>query len=326
MSSQIVIGAGNWGTAIAMQMVHAGPTRLWVRNTADAAKMNDSRQNQKYLPGIDLPQNLVVEESFSSAILPDDRIILVVPSRSIVDICEQLAPLLHPNQVIVNASKGVESHSLRSLGQIIEDHLPHIQFVSLTGPTIAREIVNGEPTKAVLSSRHLQALLKLSKEWSALPQLWLEMSRDVEGAELCAALKGIIAIGMGMCDGANLHTNLQGVLMTYGLAEFREIARFLEVSEETVWGLSGVGDLFTTCISPDSRNRRFGRLRAQGVPLKEALNQVGMVVEGVSMAKSISELSHFHLRIPLFECLAKLIEGDELDIKFELLKALKEIR
>ena len=142
----------------------------------------------------------------------------------------------------------------------------------------------GLPSKAVLASHDLTALTKVARSLRN-QTLIFELSRDVDGVELCAALKGVIAVGVGIVDGLALGDNMTALLMTSGLREFVEIAEFLEIRHKTIYGIAGLGDLITTCISPNSRNRRFGRLLGQGVSTEEALKQVGMVVEGVQMAR-----------------------------------------
>jgi len=320
----VILGAGNWGTTLAVEFSRCCCVRLWAESKAYADAINGHRENRQFLPGIKLPKSVIVEPKYASRLGPEDFLILAVPSSQMVAVCREIKSRVHPGQIVINVSKGVVSDNLKTMSEIIESELENIHFVVLTGPTIAREVASGEPARAVLACRDVGTLLTLRKNLK-LPHLSFEMSRDVKGSELCAALKGIVAIGVGIAEGLNLHSNVQSVIMTYGLNEFKKIADFFHIPEKTIYGLPGMGDLITTCISPDSRNRRFGRLLGQGVPLKKALKEVGMVVEGVSMARTIVELAHFNLDIPLFKCMARIIFEAPRDIYLELTETLKSI-
>jgi glycerol-3-phosphate dehydrogenase (NAD(P)+) len=320
----VILGAGNWGTTLAVEFSRCCQVRLWAENRDYADAINEHRENRQFLPGIKLPKSVVVEPKYASPIGPEDFLIMAVPSSQMVAVCHELKNRVHPGQIVINVSKGVVSDNLKTMSEIIEAELKNIHLVVLTGPTIAREVAAGEPARAVLACHDVGTLLTLRKTLN-LPHLSFEMSRDVKGSELCAALKGIVAIGVGIAEGLNLHSNVQSVIMTYGLNEFKKIADFFHIPEKTIYGLPGMGDLITTCISPDSRNRRFGKLLGQGAPLKKALKEVGMVVEGVSMARTIVELAHFNLNIPLFQCLARIIFEAPKDIYLELTQTLKSI-
>jgi glycerol-3-phosphate dehydrogenase (NAD(P)+) len=320
----IIIGAGNWGTTLAVEFSQCCRINLWCRTVSRSVEIQRERENRTFLPGIKLPDSIIVEPKFHSPVSPEDWILIAVPSSQMQDICDESQPHIHPGQIIINASKGVVADTLKPISQTIEETLDGIVLVVLTGPTIANEIAHGEPARAVLSSRDVGTLLKLKKHLQ-LPHLSFETSRDVEGVELCAALKGIVAIGVGIAEGLGLHANIQSVIMTYGLNEFKTIAAFLQIPEKTVYGLSGMGDLITTCISSRSRNRRFGYLIGKGMPLDAALREVGMVVEGVSMAKTIVELTHFNLNIPLFRFIASSIFNGSQDTYRELIQTLEAV-
>lgn len=320
----VIIGSGNWGTTLAVEFSHCCRVRLWTENREYSDAINKHRENRQFLPGVKLSRGIRVEPKFSSPLNPDTWVVLAVPSSQMVNVCHELRPLIHPGQIIINVSKGVVSGNLKTMSEIIEEEMKDINLVVLTGPTIAREVAAGEPARAVLACRNVSTLLTLRKNLK-LPHLSFEMSRDVNGSELCAALKGIVAIGVGIAEGLGLHSNVQSVIMTYGLNEFKKIAEFFHIPEKTIYGLPGMGDLITTCISPDSRNRRFGKLLGQGLPLNKALKQVGMVVEGVSMAKTIVELGHFNLDIPFFKCMARIIFESPKNVYKELIGTLQSI-
>ena len=226
--------------------------------------------------------------------------------------------------IILSASKGVEFSTLRTVGQIIHDKLPGVQFATLSGPTIARELAEGLPAKAILASRDIAILFQLQKVLEN-DTLKFEFSRDVHGVELAAAMKGLIAVAVGLADGFGFKTNVFGLIMTYGLDEFVNVMKFLGVYHKTAYGIAGIGDLITTCISENSRNRQFGKLLAQGFSRDDALHKVGMEVEGVSMAKTIQKLSKFNISIPLISCITRIIFEDVKDIKEEFLNTLNSI-
>ncbi|MDP8220839.1 MAG: glycerol-3-phosphate dehydrogenase, partial [Candidatus Stygibacter frigidus] len=198
------------------------------------------------------------------------------------------------------------------------------KFANLSGPTIARELAEGLPAKAILSSKDVSLLLQL-QEILDNDLLKYEFSRDVIGNELAAAMKGLIAIAVGISDGLGFKTNVFGLIITYGLWEFETVMKFLNVPTQTVYGIAGMGDLITTCISENSRNRTFGKYLAQGYSLEDALLKVGMEVEGVSMAKTIRKLAQFNLSIPLVSCITRIIFDGVEDIRKELLDTLNSI-
>ena len=195
---------------------------------------------------------------------------------------------------------------MMTMSQVIRAELPNSKVVVLTGPNIAREVAAGKPTKAILASEDIFTVTRLARLLRN-ETLAFEITRDTEGVQLCAALKGIIAIAVGYADGLELGDNFTGVLMTYGLKEFVAIAEFLGISPNTIYGIAGLGDLITTCLSGNSRNRQLGRLLAKGEPLDNALQEVGMVVEGVQMAKTIVSIEDMNIAIPLFSAITKII-------------------
>jgi glycerol-3-phosphate dehydrogenase (NAD(P)+) len=320
----IILGAGNWGTTLAVEFSHCCNVTLWTENQAYADTINRDGENKQFLPGVKLPENIHVEPKYASSIPADAWVLVAVPSSVIRPVCQELKEHVHPGQVVINVSKGVAAEGLKTMSELMAECLPNIRLVVLSGPTIAREITAGEPTRAVLACKDTGTLLELKKRLD-LPHLSFEMSHDVKGNELCAALKGIVSIGVGMAEGLGLHANFQSVMMTYGLNEFHAIAQFLDIPDKTIYGLSGMGDVITTCISPHSRNRRFGKLLGQGMPAEKALKDVGMVVEGVSMAKTILELAHFNINIPLFKCIARIIFEGSRDVRRDLIETLKSI-
>ncbi len=313
----IVIGAGNWGTTLACLFARNNQVSLWCHRPEDVAAIATTRENARYLPGVRLPEGVCPAMAFSEPVAPDDIIIMAVPSRVVPEVAAQLGPLL-AGQPVVCAAKGFQHSTLRTMGEVIAEALPASPLIVLSGPNIARELAEGKPTKAVLASENLAAVARVARTFKN-ELLAFEISRDVKGVELCAALKGIIAIGVGVADGLELGDNFTALLMTYGLREFVAVAEFLGINHKTIYGIAGMGDLIASCLSPNSRNRRFGRLLGQDVGRDEALGQVGMVVEGVQMAKTIVELGDLNITIPLFTAITELIFGTHKSTRRELL-------
>ncbi len=317
----IVIGAGNWGITLAKIFSAKNKVILWTKSHEDINKVKEKASN---ILGITLPSEITIEPKFTSAVNKNDLLLIAVPSRKIEELAKELVAHNITDNIILNASKGVETSTLKTIQETFQNYIPNLKFANLSGPTISKEIAQGIPAKAVLASKDLTVLFELQKILEN-DILKFEFSRDVRGIELASAMKGLIAIAVGVADGLGFKSNIFGLIMTYGLKEFERIMKFLGVSTKTVYGIAGIGDLITTSISENSRNRKFGKLLAQGYSTEEALEKVGMVVEGVSMAKTIRKLSKFNLYIPLINFVASIIFDDVKDIRKELIKTLNEI-
>jgi len=319
----IVIGSGNWGTTLAMVFSQHQNVYLWTIDQKESDEINKIRE-VKFLPGIKLNKNIVVEEKFTRKIEKNDIVITAIPSRFMEELTDEFIENGFDECIILNASKGVEHTTLKTVWETVMAKLPKVQFANLAGPTIAREIAEGIPAKAILAARDVALLFQLQQKLEN-DLLKFEFSRDIKGVELASALKGLIAIAVGMADGFGFKTNIFGIIMTYGVDEFVTIMKFLGVYHKTAYSIAGIGDLITTCISENSRNRKFGKLLAQGFSREEALQEVGMVVEGVSMAKTVNKLAKFNLSIPLISCITRIIFEDVKDVKTEFLNTLNSI-
>ena len=319
----IVIGSGNWGTTLSKIFSENNKVYLWTIDKKEADKINKKNESP-FLPNIKLPENIIVEEKFSRQIEPTDVVVIAIPSRFIESLTNEFIINNITNCIIVNASKGVEHTTLKTVWETMMDRIPTLKFDNLSGPTIAREIAEDIPAKAILAARDIALLFQLQQKLEN-NLLKFEFSRDIKGVELASALKGLIAIAVGIADGVGFKTNVFGVIMTYGVHEFVTIMKFLGVYHKTAYSIAGMGDLITTCISENSRNRKFGKLLGLGHSRDEALQEVGMVVEGVSMAKTIDKLAKFNLSIPLISCVTRIIFEDVKDVKKELLTTLNSI-
>ncbi len=303
----VIIGSGNWGTTLAGLVNPKRPVLLWAQN-ADLAK--EARLILPRVAGA-ASRKITVEPAFSSPLTADDIVILVVPSSQIAPVAEQVRSACGPPYpIIVTASKGLERVTFRTMSQVISAIIPEATVAVLSGPTIAREIAEGQPAKAVLGCENVHTLLQLAQALSS-DRFHLDMTRDKVDVELCAAMKGVFAVGAGVIAERRMGCNFMGLMLTFGLREIAEIARFLGISTAHVFGVAGMGDLVATCFSPDSRNYQLGQLLARGVPLNKALAEVRMVVEGAMTAAAVSEMAALRLRVPLFAAIAGIVENPD---------------
>jgi glycerol-3-phosphate dehydrogenase (NAD(P)+) len=303
-TSIVVIGAGSWGTTLAGLFNPQLPVRLWCRSREE---VEPTRNLLKKTAGTDRI-SITVEASFSSKLSCDEIVIVAVPSANIIEVAQKLREACSPPYpIIVSASKGLERTTFRTMSQLIAGELPEATVAVLSGPNISKEIAAGRPAKAVLGCEDVNALLNLAGALSS-DRLHLDMTRDKVDVELCAAMKGVFAIGAGVIAGRNMGANFMGLLLTYGLREISELSKFLKISTEHVFGVAGLGDLVATCFSPDSRNFRLGQLLAGGTTIKEALSTIEAVAEGAMTANAVAEMAALRLRLPLFAAIAGIVD------------------
>ena len=313
----LVIGSGNWGLSLANLFARSYPVRVWTLDAEIAHQLNTNRAEPGVFYRYPIAESIRIEAKYTG---PRDEtrtlLILAVPSSQMRSAAQELAGhVVAP--LVLSVSKGFDAEWQCSMSEVIRRVIPTASVVVLTGPTIANEVAEGKPTRAVLAGEDLSSLALVK---SALRNnvISFEVSRHPAHHEICAALKGIVAIGVGMADGLELGTNLQGVLMTQGIREMGLVASFFGVPAETAFGISGAADLITTCISPDSRNRQLGALLAQDLTVGEALTKVGMTVEGVAMSRTIETLWALDVSIPLFHMVNAVVLGECTDVRKEL--------
>lgn len=303
--SVVIIGSGNWGTTLAGLINPEQQVRLWCKS---ADLIEPARKALRDISGAGRVP-ITVETAFSSPLSAEDVVVLVVPSSQVEPVSLRLREHCRPPlPVIVTGSKGLERATFRTMSQVISAVWPEATVAVLSGPTIAREIAQGRPAKLVLGCENVHVLLSVAKTLRS-DRLHLDMTRDKVDVELCAAMKGVFAIGAGVIAGRGLGCNDMGLLLTYGLKEMGNLAHFLGISTAHVFGIAGLGDLVATCFSPDSRNYRLGQLLAASVPLKEALARVNMVVEGAMTAAAVSEMAALRIQVPLFTAIARIVEN-----------------
>ncbi|HOA73879.1 MAG TPA: hypothetical protein PL151_04235 [Phycisphaerae bacterium] len=310
----VIIGTGNWGSTLAGLVNPRQPLRMWCESTDWIARTKD---RLKHVAGADRP-GITVELAFSTPLSADDVVVMVVPSSQVEPVARRLKQTGPPYPILVTASKGLERETFRTMSQVIKAVLPEATVAVISGPNIAKEIAEGRPAKAVVGCENVTALIKVAQALRS-DRFRLDMTRDTVDLELCAAMKGVFAIGAGIIAQRKMGANFMGLMMTFGLREIAEVGKFLGISSSHIFGITGLGDLVATCFSPDSRNFRLGEFLAAGVPLAEALDRVGMVVEGAMTASAVSEMAALRLRVPLFSAIAAIVEnpGEETIAGFE---------
>jgi len=283
-----VLGAGSWGTALAIQFARAGhPTRLWGRDPAHQAAMAAARRNTRYLPEAAFPEALNVVERLDQAIEGVNDILIAVPSHALRGVLTALAPLLGSGARLAWATKGFELDTGLLPHQVAKEILgTQRPFAVLSGPTFAREVGQGLPTAMTVASADEAFAQSLAQSLSA-DRFRAYTSSDIVGVEVGGAVKNVLAVGAGLADGLGFGANTRVALITRGLVEMTRLGVALGAQRETFMGLAGLGDLVLTCTDDQSRNRRFGLLLAAGSSVEAALAQIGQVVEGYLAAKAV---------------------------------------
>ncbi len=307
-SSIAVIGAGSWGTALSL-LLHSKnqDVRLWMRSPEQFNALVKTRENKDYLSGIHLPEELKIFNEIEKAIDQTSIILLAVPTQSVRSILDTIKPCIKPNQIIVNASKGLELNSYLRVSQIAKKTLPENNFVALSGPSHAEEVCKKIPTTIVVSGEDKEST-EYVQETFMTKEFRVYTNPDLIGVELGGALKNIIAFGAGVSDGLGYGDNAKAALMTRGLREMSRLGNAMGANLSTFAGLTGIGDLIVTCTSMHSRNRRAGILVGQGKNLEEAIKEIGMVVEGITTTKVAYELSRkYEVEMPITEEIYKIL-------------------
>jgi glycerol-3-phosphate dehydrogenase (NAD(P)+) len=289
-----IIGAGSWGTALAIVLApRFRGIRLWVYEKELAERMRDTRVNDLYLPGSNLPGNVTVETEFPAALAGAATVLSVMPSHLVRAIYCRMLPCLDPSMVFVSATKGLENGTLLRSSEVIRECLssrfePRVGVIS--GPTFAREVARGDPTALVVASTDQELAASVQASFSG-PAFRLYTSADPVGVEIGGAVKNVVAIGAGVCHGLGLGSNTQAALITRGLAEMTRLAVSLGGRPQTLAGLAGLGDLVLTCTGGLSRNRTVGMELARGRKLEEIVGSMKMVAEGIKTTNAAVDLA-----------------------------------
>jgi glycerol-3-phosphate dehydrogenase (NAD(P)+) len=300
-----ILGAGGWGTALSIVLApRFDRVRLWVYEHDLAARMQSSRENDIYLPGLKLPDRVVIETSLAPALEGAEIVLGVMPSRHARRVYTEARKHLRPSMTFVSATKGIEQGTLLRMSEVLA-HATAASFDAriavLSGPTFALEVARGEPAALVIASGDLSVAERVQSAFSG-PTFRLYTNPDPIGVELGAALKNVIAIGAGVCQGLGLGNNTLAALITRGLAEITRLAVAMGGQPKTLAGLAGLGDLVLTCSGELSRNRRVGIELAKGRPLAEIVGSMPMIAEGVeTCAAAVALGSKFQVDLPIMQ-------------------------
>jgi len=287
-----VLGAGSWGTALAHLIQNRGlSTRLWARSEESARSLTQAHENLKYLPGASL-ENVVISADLEAVLDGATWVVSAVPSSALPELARRLRPLLPPFAILVNGTKGLHPESGLRPAQIwaTEAGLPAARYAALSGPNLAKEIVAGVQTATVVAS-HDDSTVRAAQQLFGTPTFRVYTNTDLVGVELGGALKNVVAIAAGMSDGLGFGDNSKAALITRAWHEMTRLAVALGARQTTLFGLSGIGDLFATCASPHSRNHSLGCRLARGESLNYAQHQLAQVAEGVHTTRAALQLA-----------------------------------
>jgi len=307
-----ILGAGSWGTALALHLSRLGQiVHLWTFNETHARQMEKDRCNRKYLPEQRFPPTLKIFFDLKLAIQNVSDILITVPSAAFCEVLTQLKPLLTPKQPLIWATKGLDEQTGLLLHDIVLRILGHRDaYAVLSGPSFAKEVARGLPTAVVAASLDLNFAKKIQQRFNS-PRFRVYLTDDVLGVEIGGATKNVLAIATGISDGMGFGSNSRCALMTRGLAEIMRLGLALGAKPETLIGLTGLGDLVLTCTDDQSRNRRFGILLGRAFSPTAAELEIGQVVEGKRNAELIYALGQKHqIDMPIIKAVMHIIHGD----------------
>lgn len=290
-----ILGDGGWGTTLAILLAHKGyRVTLWSAFERYAALLDRKRLNPTFLPGMRIPQSIRITADLPEAAARARIVVLAIPSQYIRGVLKRIARCgFDRNAVFVSVTKGIETGSLKRVSEIVHEELGPVRLAVLSGPTIAREVAAGIPTTVVAASRNRQ-VQRLVQDVFMTERFRVYTSEDVAGVELGGSLKNVIAIACGIADGLGFGTNTKAAILSRGLAEISRLGHRLGAQVKTFSGISGLGDLVTTCASAHSRNRCLGEQIGRGRSLAKIVAGMQMVAEGVPTAKSAYRLSVRH--------------------------------
>lgn len=307
-----VLGPGCWGLTLAWLLTdNFDEVVVWGREQ----DLSEDLINNKHCAApleVQLADKVVISSNLSESIKDADIILLVVATSGIRPVCEQLKKAgIKDEQILVNASKGIELPSLMRMSEVIKDVLPKQNFAVLSGPTLAKEVLMGKPTAASVASENIEVAQKVQETCSVPRKFRLYTNKDVIGVELGGSLKNVIAIASGFAHAMDLGDNCMGALLTRGMAEIVRVSTKLGASPSTLYGLSGMGDLIATCSSPMSRNYTVGSMLGKGKKIDDILNELGSVAEGVKTSKAVCELAQkLGIEVPISSAIYEAVYTD----------------
>lgn len=307
-----VLGPGCWGLTLAWLLTNNfDEVCVWGRAADISAELRQYKRTEKPLT-VQLDNKVEITDNLTEAISGADIILLVVATSGIRPVCEQLKKAgLKDNQILVNLSKGLELPSLKRMSEVIKEVLPTSKLAILSGPTLAKEILNGCPTAASVASDDMETAEFVQKHLNVPSKFRLYTNSDVVGVELGGSLKNVIAIASGFADAMKLGDNCRGSLLTRGMAEIVRVSVALGASPSTLYGLSGMGDLIATCSSPFSRNFTVGSMLGHGKKIDDILKELGSVAEGVKTSKALCELAQkLGIEVPVSSAIYEAVYTD----------------
>jgi glycerol-3-phosphate dehydrogenase (NAD(P)+) len=298
-----IIGAGSWGTTLAILAAENGyDVALWARDKSNVESINKDKENKQYLPGIKIPNNVHVETSIEKVTSDTDAVVNAVPAQFTREVAKQYAKHINCS-IVVNVAKGIEIGTHKRMSEVLKEELPDkVSIVSLSGPNHSEEVSRKMPTATVIASDNTSCLRDVKKIFHN-ECFRVFTHHDIIGVEVCGALKNIAALAAGVCDGLGYGDNAKASIITLGLMGMSTYGRFLGAKRATFYGLAGVGDLVATCTSKHSRNRFVGERIAKGKNMEDIRKEMkGMVAEGVWTTKAVYEFSKKNkLYMPLTE-------------------------
>lgn len=290
MANVGVMGAGSWGTALALLLHSNGhQVTVWSINEEEVEMLSKEREHKSKLPGVKIPEDMVFTSDMETAIKEKDFLVLAVPSAFTRGTARNMKPFVKEGQIIVDVAKGIEEDTLMTLSQQIEEEIPQANVAVLSGPSHAEEVGRGLPTAVVIGAK-TEETARYLQDMFMNHVFRVYISSDMLGMELGGALKNVIALAAGIADGMGYGDNTKAALITRGIAEIARLGVKMGGAIESFTGLTGIGDLIVTCASVHSRNRKAGYLMGQGKTMEEAMAEVKMVVEGVYSAKAAAKL------------------------------------
>ncbi len=306
-----ILGAGSWGTALAISLSKKGHNvNLWMRNEEQFNQMSKSRENIKYLPGAKLSKNIVLFNNIEESIKDADIILLAMSAQGVRQVIKSVGNIINKDQIFVNVSKGLENSTLLRISEVVKEEFPDNPYAMLSGPSHAEEVSKDLPTTLVVAAQKKE-LAEYIQDIFISPSLRIYTNPDVVGVELGGALKNVIALGAGISDGLNFGDNAKAALMTRGIREIARLGTVMGADMSTFAGLSGIGDLIVTCTSMHSRNRRCGIKIGEGYTVKEAIDSIGMVVEGIVTTKVTYELAKkYKVDMPITTEIYKILNNE----------------
>ncbi len=297
-----ILGAGSWGTALSMMLFNNGhDVTVWSIDKNEVEMLQKEREHKTKLPGVKLSEDMIFTNDLEEGMKDKDFLVLAVPSIFTRSTARSMKPFIKPGQIVVNVAKGIEEDTLMTLSEQIEEELPEADVTVLSGPSHAEEVGRRLPTTCVVGAKSKETAIYLQDAFKN-DFFRVYISPDILGIEIGGALKNVIALAAGIADGLGYGDNTKAALITRGIAEITRLGVKMGGKAESFSGLTGIGDLIVTCASMHSRNRRAGILIGQGKTMKEAMDEVQMVVEGVYSAKAgLALAKKYNESMPIIE-------------------------